>query len=39
MWRLSGDLFTVNTTPDSPYSGTAVEHEGLNFFMDLSYHF
>lgn len=39
MWRLSGDLFTVTTTPDSPYSGTAVEHEGLDFLIDLSYHF
>ncbi|MDH3816217.1 MAG: hypothetical protein OEV48_17110 [Acidobacteriota bacterium] len=39
MWRLNGDLFTVNTTPDSPYSGTTVEHEGLNFLIDLSYHF
>jgi hypothetical protein len=39
MWRLSGDLFRVNTTPDSPYSGTAVEHEGLNFLLGLAYHF
>jgi hypothetical protein len=39
MWRLSGDLFTVNTTSDSPYSGTSVGHEGLDFLMDLSYHF
>ena len=39
MWRLSGDLFTVNTTPDSPYSGTTVAHEGLNFLANLAYHF
>jgi hypothetical protein len=39
MWKLSGDLFTVNTTPDSPYSGTTVAHEGLNFLANLAYHF
>ena len=38
MWKVSGDLFTVNTTPDSPYSGTTVGHEGLNFLIGLSYH-
>jgi hypothetical protein len=38
MWRLNGDLFTVNTTPDSPYLGTRVEHQGLNFMIWLSYH-
>lgn len=39
MWSLSGDLFTVNTMLESPYAGTAVDHEGLDFLMDLSYHF
>lgn len=39
MWKLTGDLFTVNTTPDSPYSGTTVAHEGLNFLINLAYHF
>ena len=39
MWKLSGDLFTVNTTPDSPYSGTTVAHEGIDFLIDLAYHF
>jgi hypothetical protein len=38
MWALSGDLFTVNTTPDSPYSGTTVDHQGLNFLIGVSYH-
>lgn len=38
MWRVNGDLFTVTTTPDSPYSGTVVEHQGLNFLIGLSYH-
>jgi hypothetical protein len=38
MWKLTGDLFTVNTTPDSPYTGTTVAHEGLNFLVNLSYH-
>ncbi len=39
MWKLTGDLFTVNTTPDSPYQGTTVAHEGLNFLVDLAFHF
>jgi hypothetical protein len=39
MWKLSGDLFTVNTTPDSPYAGTTVAHEGLDFLFHLAYHF
>ena len=39
MWKLTGDLFTVNTTTDSPYLGTTVAHEGLNFLVNLSYHF
>jgi hypothetical protein len=39
MWKLTGDLFTVDTTPDSPYSGTTVAHEGINILIDLSYHF
>jgi hypothetical protein len=39
MWKLTGDLFTVKTTPDSPYSGTTVAHEGINILIDLSYHF
>jgi len=38
MWKLNGDLFTVNTTSDSPYLGTTVAHEGLNFLIGLSYH-
>jgi hypothetical protein len=39
MWTVSGDLFTVYTTPDSPYSGTTVAHEGLDFLIDLGFHF
>lgn len=39
LWKLNGDLFTVNTTPNSPYLGTTVSHEGLNFILDLAYHF
>jgi hypothetical protein len=39
MWKLSGDLFTVNTAPDSPYRGTTVAHEGLNFLVDLAFSF
>jgi len=39
MWKLSGDLFTVNTAPDSAYSGTTVAHEGINFLINLAYHF
>jgi hypothetical protein len=39
MWKLSGDLFTVNTTSDSPYAGTTVAHEGLDFLFNLAYHF
>ncbi len=39
MWKLSGDLFTVNTTTGSPYQGTTLAHEGLNFLVDLAFHF
>jgi len=39
MWKLSGDLFTVTTAPDSPYTGTTVSHQGLNFLIDLGFHF
>jgi len=39
MWKLTGDLFTVNTTTDSPYLGATVAHEGLNFLVNLSFHF
>jgi hypothetical protein len=39
MWKLSGDLFTVNTTPDSPYRGTTLSHQGLNFLVDLAFSF
>ena len=39
MWKLTGDLFTVNTTPDSPYTGATVAHEGLNFLINLAFHF
>ena len=38
MWKLSGDLFTITTTPDSLYSGTTLRHQGLNFVIGLSYH-
>jgi len=39
MWRVSGDLFRVSTAPDSAYSGTTLDHEGLDFLLDLSWHF
>lgn len=39
MWKVNGDLFTVNTTPESPYSGTTVSHQGLNFLIGVAYHF
>ncbi len=39
MWKVTGDLFAVNTTPDSPYQGTTLAHEGLNFLVDLAFHF
>jgi hypothetical protein len=39
MWKLSGDLFAVNTAPNSAYSGTTVAHEGIDFLIDLAYHF
>jgi hypothetical protein len=38
MWRVNGDLFTVNTTPESPYSGTTVSHQGLNFLIGVAFH-
>jgi hypothetical protein len=28
----------VDTTPDSPYSGATVDHQGLNFLIGVSYH-
>lgn len=39
MFQVGGDLFTVNTAPDSPYLGTRLGHEGLDFLVDVSYHF
>lgn len=39
LWKVSGDLFVVTTTPDSSYGGAALEHEGLDFLLEVSYHF
>jgi len=38
MWRVNGDLFSVNTTPESQYSGTTVRHQGLNFVFGVAFH-
>ncbi len=38
-WRLGGELVTVETSPASPYGGSALAHEGPGFMADLSWHF
>lgn len=38
MWKVNGELFSVNTTPDSPYSNTTVQHQGLNFLIGVGCH-
>jgi hypothetical protein len=39
MWCVSGDLITLRTSDESPYAGSTLQHEGLDFLLDLSFHF
>ena len=39
MWCVSGDLITLHTSDESPYASATLQHEGLDFLLDLSFHF